>query len=163
MNRKFDFLILPILVLLYMFNGIDRGNIGNAATVGFLHDADLSKNAINTANSLFFCTFIPLQPVSAAFGKWIGVTRWLPGCMFFWGTFTLINGFVHGDRMFYALRMVIGVFESGFYPMATFYISTLYPRFSLGFRVSIYYVSFDIRTSPDAFRDRTPLLGRSPV
>lgn len=34
LNRKLDFILLPSLSLLYMFNGLDRGNIGNAKTQG---------------------------------------------------------------------------------------------------------------------------------
>ncbi|KAK3291091.1 uncharacterized protein B0H64DRAFT_420431 [Chaetomium fimeti] len=33
-NRKLDWALLPLLSLLYLFNGLDRGNIGNAQTQG---------------------------------------------------------------------------------------------------------------------------------
>lgn len=33
-NRKLDFALLPLLSLLYLFNGLDRGNVGNAETQG---------------------------------------------------------------------------------------------------------------------------------
>jgi hypothetical protein len=32
LNRKLDIFLLPFLSLLYLFNGLDRGSIGNAAT-----------------------------------------------------------------------------------------------------------------------------------
>jgi hypothetical protein len=35
-NRKMDIFLLPFLSLLYLFNGLDRGNVGNAATQGML-------------------------------------------------------------------------------------------------------------------------------
>lgn len=34
LNRKLDRVLLPALSLLYLFNGLDRGNIGNADTQG---------------------------------------------------------------------------------------------------------------------------------
>lgn len=34
LNRKLDFALLPFLSLLYLFNGLDRGNVGNAETQG---------------------------------------------------------------------------------------------------------------------------------
>lgn len=34
LNRKLDYVLLPSLSLLYLFNGLDRGNIGNADTQG---------------------------------------------------------------------------------------------------------------------------------
>lgn len=33
-NRKLDLALLPLLSLLYLFNGLDRGNVGNAETQG---------------------------------------------------------------------------------------------------------------------------------
>jgi len=34
LNRKLDFHLLPALSPLYLFNGLDRGNVGNAQTQG---------------------------------------------------------------------------------------------------------------------------------
>jgi hypothetical protein len=34
LNRKIDAALLPFLSLLYLFNGLDRSNIGNAETQG---------------------------------------------------------------------------------------------------------------------------------
>ena len=36
LNRKLDIFLLPFLSLLYLFNGLDRGNVGNAQTQGQL-------------------------------------------------------------------------------------------------------------------------------
>lgn len=33
-NLKMDVAMLPLLSLLYLFNGLDRGNVGNAETQG---------------------------------------------------------------------------------------------------------------------------------
>jgi hypothetical protein len=37
LNQKLDFALLPLLSLLYLFNGLDRGNVGNAETQGKQH------------------------------------------------------------------------------------------------------------------------------
>ena len=34
LNRKLDLFLLPFMSLLYLFNGLDRGNVGNAETQG---------------------------------------------------------------------------------------------------------------------------------
>jgi hypothetical protein len=39
LNRKLDIFLLPFLSLLYLFNGLDRGNVGNAQTQGYLLSA----------------------------------------------------------------------------------------------------------------------------
>ncbi len=37
LNVKLDLFLLPLLSLLYLFNGLDRGNVGNAQTQGQKH------------------------------------------------------------------------------------------------------------------------------
>jgi hypothetical protein len=32
--RKFDFRILPVLAVMYLFNSLDKSNLGNAETAG---------------------------------------------------------------------------------------------------------------------------------
>jgi hypothetical protein len=34
LNRKLDLALLPLLSVLYLFNGLDRANVGNAQTQG---------------------------------------------------------------------------------------------------------------------------------
>jgi hypothetical protein len=36
-NRKMDTALLPFLSLLYLFNGLDRSNVGNAETQGTIN------------------------------------------------------------------------------------------------------------------------------
>jgi len=40
-NLKLDLGLLPLLSLLYLFNGLDRGNIGNAQTQGASDSRDM--------------------------------------------------------------------------------------------------------------------------
>lgn len=77
-NRKMDLYLLPLLSLLYLFNGLDRGNIGNAQTQGFTHDIGALPDDLNLAVSLFFVTFVLFQMPSAAVGQWLGPSTWLP-------------------------------------------------------------------------------------
>jgi MFS family permease len=43
-----------------------------------------------------------------------------------------------------ALRLLIGLFEAGFYPTAVFYLSTFYTRFDLAVRIGLFYGQYAI-------------------
>jgi hypothetical protein len=43
LNRKLDIFLLPFLSLLYLFNGLDRSNVGNAQTDGLSSSSKLEK------------------------------------------------------------------------------------------------------------------------
>lgn len=95
LNRKMDVALLPFLSLLYLLNGLDRSNIGNAETqgrqktgvrrattsanvdVGFSRDIGATPDDLNLAVSLFFVPFVLLQPASAAVGRWFGARHWI--------------------------------------------------------------------------------------
>ncbi|PWN53886.1 MFS general substrate transporter [Violaceomyces palustris] len=138
-NKKMDIFIVTALSLLYLLNGLDRGNIGNAETGGYSKDVGMSPTSINNATSLFFITFICFQPVSAALGKRVGARYWIPFLMVCWGAFTIAHAFVKSEGMLIALRLMIGVFEAGFYPCAVYYLSSCYIRWDLARRLALFY------------------------
>jgi hypothetical protein len=47
-NKRLDFWLLPLLSLLYLFNGLDRGNVGNAQTRGMEGDFSLARSECRT-------------------------------------------------------------------------------------------------------------------
>lgn len=43
-----------------------------------------------------------------------------------------------------AVRLLIGLFEAGFYPTCVSYLSFFYPRFDLAIRIAIFYGQYAI-------------------
>ncbi|KAJ9606447.1 hypothetical protein H2200_009408 [Cladophialophora chaetospira] len=144
LNRKLDIFLLPFLSLLYLFNGLDRGNVGNAETQGFTKDIGAHSDDLNLAVSLFFITFVLFQPPSAAVGRWIGAKYWVPAIMFCWGILTICQAWIKGRSALIATRLLIGLFEAGFYPCCVFYLSTFYTRFDLAVRIGLFYGQYAV-------------------
>lgn len=59
--------------------------------------------------------------------------------MIAWGIFTIAHAWTNSYGMLVALRLVIGLFEAGFYPTACFYLSTFYTRYDLAIRIGLFY------------------------
>ena len=59
--------------------------------------------------------------------------------MFVWGIFTIAHDRTNSCGMLVALRLLIGLFEAGFYPTACFYLSTFYTRYDLPIRIGLFY------------------------
>ncbi|KAK4677560.1 hypothetical protein QC764_404300 [Podospora pseudoanserina] len=146
-NRKMDLYLLPLLSLLYLFNGLDRGNIGNAQTQGFTHDIGALPDDLNLAVSLFFVTFVLFQMPSAAVGQWLGPSTWLPIMMLCWGLITTIQAFIWGKVALITTRLLIGVFEAGFYPTCIVYLGSFYSRFDLATRIGLFYGQYAIASA----------------
>ncbi|KAK1835711.1 high-affinity nicotinic acid transporter [Podospora conica] len=137
-NRKIDIALLPLLSLLYLFNGLDRGNIGSAQTQGFTDDIGCQPDDLNLAVSLFWLTFVLLQPLSAV-GAWLGARHWIPLIMVCWGTVTVAQTFIWGRASLIATRLLIGAFEASFYPTAVAYLALFYHPADLGGRIAVLY------------------------
>ncbi|KAH7135074.1 major facilitator superfamily domain-containing protein [Dendryphion nanum] len=137
--RKLDYLLLPFLALLFLFNALDKSNIGNAESAHFTRDIGLQKGDLNTAVALFFAFFVALQPVGAALGRRYGMVLWVPSCMLLWGISTALHVWVRARWQLYTLRILIGCLEAGFYPVTVTYLSLFYTRFEFGRRLSLFY------------------------
>ncbi|KAK7531542.1 major facilitator superfamily domain-containing protein [Phyllosticta citribraziliensis] len=137
--RKIDFFVLPWCALLFLFNALDKSNIGNAETAHFTDDIGIAKEDLNVAVGLFYFFFVSLQPVGAGLGRRYGMKRWVPGCMFLWGFCTALHVWVHSAWQLYILRIAIATLEAGFYPTTVTYLSLFYTRFEFGKRIAIFY------------------------
>ncbi|KAF3006753.1 hypothetical protein E8E13_009942 [Curvularia kusanoi] len=136
---KLDTLLLPFLALLFLFNSLDKSNIGNAESAHFTTDIGIKKGDLNTAVALFFAFFVTLQPAGAALGRKYGMVAWVPSCMLLWGLSTMLHIWVKGRWQLYTLRILIGCLEAGFYPVTVSYLSLFYTRFEFGRRLSLFY------------------------
>jgi len=109
--RKLDGLLLPFLALLFLFNALDKANLGNAESAHFTTDIGLDQRDLNTALALFFAFFVALQPLAAALGRRHGMVRWVPTCMLLWGLCTALHAWVRHKWQLYTLRILIGCLE----------------------------------------------------
>ena len=58
---KFDLQILPILATMYLFNSLDKSNMGNAKTAGLMDDLGLKGDQYNILLSVGMPLIIPGQ------------------------------------------------------------------------------------------------------
>lgn len=119
-------LILPLSALSFL-NSIDRVNVSYAA-VKMNPDIGLTPETYGFGITCFFLAYLVFQyPHASLLGR-IGAKRWLFGSVFAWGVIGTAMAFVTNVHMFYALRFLLGMAESGLAPGMTFLISQWMPR-----------------------------------
>ena len=110
---KFDLRILPILAVMYLFNALDKSNLGNAKTAGLENDLGMKgTNQYNTILSIFFVPYVLTAPFLAILGKKYGPSRVLPAMMVTFGTMTLLVVTVKNFAGLFVLRWFLGMAES---------------------------------------------------
>ncbi|KAF4993344.1 hypothetical protein FDECE_13459 [Fusarium decemcellulare] len=111
--RKFDVRLMPVLAIMYLFNALDKGNLGNAQTAGLSEDLNFKPNQYNLLISIFFVPYVIFAPPIAIIGKKFGPARVLPVLMFTFGSMTLLAACAQNFGGLFALRFFLGMAESG--------------------------------------------------
>ncbi|KAI5859694.1 putative MFS transporter [Durotheca rogersii] len=142
--RKFDFRLLPVLAVMYLFNSLDKGNLGNAQTAGLSRDLHFEPGQYNQIVGIFFVPFVVFAPPLAMVGKKFGPARVLPVLMFCFGSFTLLTAAAKNYSGIFALRWFLGMAESCFFPLVIYYLTTFYRRGELARRLAIFYAASNI-------------------
>ena len=65
--RKLDVRLLPVLAIMFLLNGLDKGNLGNAKTAGMDIDLHFKSNQYNLALSIFYIPFVLTAPPLVCF------------------------------------------------------------------------------------------------
>jgi len=120
---KFDLRLLPVLAVMYLFNSLDKSNLGNAKTAGLEKSLGLSieRNEYSTILSVFFVPYVLTAPFLGLAGKKYGPNRVLPIMMFCFGCCTLLVVAAHNFAGIMTLRWFLGMSESAFFPLVIYY------------------------------------------
>ncbi|WP_263264595.1 MFS transporter [Pseudomonas sp. RIT-PI-S] len=124
--RRITFKLIPFLVLLYLVAYVDRSAVGFAK----LHmgaDVGIGDAAYGMGAGLFFIGYFLLEIPSNLMLERFGARRWFARIMITWGVITIGMAFIQGPYSFYAMRLLLGAAEAGFFPGVLYYITQWFP------------------------------------
>ncbi|KAI5480783.1 Allantoate permease [Pseudohyphozyma bogoriensis] len=125
---KFDLRVLPVLILLFIFNILDRSNSCNLTGVQF-------NNLIVFA----FLGYVLFQIPGGFVLANISPAIYLSIAVVLWGAVSLACGFAHSYAVMSVLRVLVGATESPFFPGALLILSSFYTRKELAPRIALMY------------------------
>ena len=95
---------------------MDRTNLGIAAVAGMVVDLDLIGARYNIISLIFFISYVLLQPPATVVLRKVGPRIFLPTITLLWGATMICFGFLTSWTQMVGLRIVLGIFEAGFFP-----------------------------------------------
>src|SRR5258708_3352566 len=125
-TRKAALRFVPLLTIAYLFNYLDRTSLGFAALT-MNKDLGLSPGQFGLAAGIFFLGYSLFEVPSNLMLYRFGARRWLARIMISWGIVSAATIFVVGPNSFYALRLLLGIAEAGFFPGVTFFLAAWFP------------------------------------
>lgn len=141
--RKARWRILPLLSLGYLCAYTDRVNISFAAE-SMNRDLHFFPHVYGLGAGLFFVSYALCEVPSNWLLLRFGARRWLARIMFTWGVLAIAMLFVHSQRSFYGMRLLLGVAEAGYFPGAVYYISAWFPAKERARALGLFYVSLPL-------------------
>lgn len=117
-------LLKPSTWALYLLSNVDRANIGNAKSGGMAEDFHLSSTQYSVIVLVFFTTYVVCEIPSNMLLNRFRPSLYLPTLAILWGIVAACQGAATNSNQLIGLRLVIGMFESGFAPGCAFYLSS---------------------------------------
>jgi ACS family tartrate transporter-like MFS transporter len=124
--RKAAMRFVPLLTIAYLFNYLDRTSLGFAALT-MNQQLGLTAGQFGLAAGVFFLGYSTFEIPSNLMLYRFGARRWLARIMISWGLVSAATAFVVGPNSFYALRLLLGIAEAGFFPGVTFFLAAWFP------------------------------------
>jgi MFS transporter, ACS family, tartrate transporter len=119
--------ILPLLVLMFVFNFMDRVNVGFAA-LQMNRELGFTPFVYGLGAGMFFVSYFLFEVPSNIALHRFGARLWLSRIAVTWGLVACATAFVQGATSFYVMRFLLGVAEAGFYPGVVFFLSQWFPE-----------------------------------
>jgi MFS transporter, ACS family, tartrate transporter len=122
--------LIPYLMFIYLLAYLDRANVG-VAKLQMQKELGFSDTVIGFGAGIFFLGYLLLDiPGSLIVERW-SARKWIARIMVSWGLVAIVTGFIGTPLLgslrpvtqFYALRLILGIAEAGFFPGAIVYLS----------------------------------------
>jgi MFS family permease len=125
--RKLTRRLIPFLMLCYVIAYLDRINVG-FAKLQMSSDLGFSEKVFGFGAGIFFLGYVLFPVPSNLLMYRVGARRWIGGLMITWGAISGSMVFVSNPTQFFALRFLLGLAESGFYPGIVLYLTQWFPN-----------------------------------
>jgi ACS family tartrate transporter-like MFS transporter len=125
--RRVAWRLLPFLMVCYFVSFLDRVNVGFAA-LQMVKGLKMSPAVFGFGGGIFFVSYFLFEVPSNLLLEKLGARLWIARIMITWGFLAVGTAFVIGPKSFYAMRLLLGAAEAGFFPGVILYLTYWFPR-----------------------------------
>jgi sugar phosphate permease len=141
--RKVILRLVPLMMLLYLVNYVDRANVAYAATK-MNHDLGLTTAMFGLGAGIFYVGYMLFEIPSNILLHRVGARIWIARILITWGIVSGATAFIQGPTQFYLIRILLGVAEAGFYPGMILYLTYWLPRRNRVFATSLFVLAIPL-------------------
>jgi len=121
-RRRITRRLMPFLFVLYVFNYLNRVNVGYAA-LQMRSDLGFSNTVFGFGAGIFFIGYFLLQIPSTLLTEMWSARNFITISLVVWGGLAAICGLIDTADEFYWVRFFLGVAQAGFFPGVIMYLT----------------------------------------
>ena len=129
--RRIDLRIVPVIMIAYVLAFLDRINVGYAQ-LQMKQSLGFSDAVYGVGAGIFFLSYFLCELPSNLWMQKIGARLTFLRIMVLWGLTSAATMLVAEPWQFYTVRLLLGVFEAGFFPGVILYLTWWYPSHRRG-------------------------------
>ncbi|MCJ1419397.1 hypothetical protein MMC32_005752 [Xylographa parallela] len=143
---KLDSALITFACLGYFIKYLDQANVNNAFVSGMKEDLSLNGNQLNYMTTAWTVGYVIGEVPSNILLTRIRPSVWIPSMEVLWTILTMLLCRCNSASQLYALRFLVGLAESTFYPGMQYIIGSWYRKDELAKRSCIFHTSSAIAT-----------------
>ncbi|GAB7348214.1 hypothetical protein MBLNU459_g6213t1 [Dothideomycetes sp. NU459] len=148
---KVDAFVLTFASIGYFLKNLDQTNVNNAFLSGMEEDLSMFGNQLVTSTSIWTVGYVIGQIPSNLLLTRVS-PRWvIPSLEVGWGVATICTSSVQSYKSLYALRFLVGLCESGFYPGIHYMLGSWYTPREIGKRAMVFWLAGSMGTMFSGF------------
>ncbi|OJJ02776.1 hypothetical protein ASPVEDRAFT_131759 [Aspergillus versicolor CBS 583.65] len=114
--RKIDFHLMPLLIISYGLQYLDKTSLSYSAVLGLREDLNLKGQEFSWASGIFYIGYLAASyPISLGFVRF-PLGRYLSVLIFLWGVVLTLHAVAENYAGLMVLRTLLGIFESAISP-----------------------------------------------
>src|SRR6186997_138449 len=114
--------LMPFLFVLYVFNYMNRVNVGYAA-LQMTGDLGFSNTVFGFGAGIFFVGYFLLQIPSTLLTELWSARNFITLSLIVWGALAALCGLIDTASEFYWVRFFLGIAQAGFFPGIIVYLT----------------------------------------
>ncbi|KAF2796439.1 MFS general substrate transporter, partial [Melanomma pulvis-pyrius CBS 109.77] len=136
---KLDVFLLTSACLGYFSKNLDQANIQNAYVSGMKESLNMQGSELTYAGSVFTAGYVIGQMPAVILATRVRPSVLIPTLEILWSVLTFCSSSVTNVSQLYAIRFLVGLCESGYFPVMIYLISSWYTKEERGKRVALFY------------------------
>lgn len=121
-SRRITRRLMPFLFVLYVFNYMNRVNVGYAA-LQMRADLGFSNTVFGFGAGIFFIGYFLLQIPSTLLTELWSARNFITLSLILWGALAALTGLIDTAGQFYWVRFLLGIAQAGFFPGIIVYLT----------------------------------------